>query len=99
MFLIIIGKHVFFKRDFCTIFLQTSLPRRVCRSFPFFRIAFDCTLRTKLDQPKFLARGRKMMDGSRAENDLSVSRSLGNVGMQTTHPRIVKVSLKAKRRF
>lgn len=103
MFLIIIGKHVFFKRDFCTISLQTSLPRRVRRSwkrsFPFFRIAFDCTLRTKLDQPKFLARGRKMMDGSRAENDLSVSRSLGNVGMQTTHPRIVKVSLKAKRRF
>lgn len=40
-----------------------------------------------------------MMDGSRAENDLSVSRSLGNVGMQTTHPKIVKVSLKAKRRF
>lgn len=78
-FLIIIGKHVFFKRDFCTISLQTSLPRRVCRSFPFFRIAFDCTLRTKLDR---VPRKRTQDDGWQSGRErfvrISKSRKCGN---------------------
>lgn len=81
---IIIGKH-FFTFFSSEIFARLDLQTLSIVFFLSHRIAFRLyALQTSQPSSSTPQELRKMMDGSRTENDLSVCRSLGNVGMQTT---------------